>query len=592
MSADFDSGHQFEQFHIEKKLGSGYLGTSYLARDLALKTKVVLKIINPVNFQVKSDIQKQGEILEGYLNQAKKTIDLNHANIAKILDVKSVSEIHYISMEYNDCSSLTEYANTTQDLTFEQIIDICHNLVNGLQYAWDFHEIIHRFLSPKSLAITESNALKILDFGLVNRYNGITSKFLKTMLQYLAPEIKNFKSKPNPSIDIFSLGVIMYELCTNQQPFPGENIKEIISKKTTKDYQPLREINKEIPMGLINLIDRMLEPLPDSRIGTYDEVSKGLKLIGKENKSRTINCENCHSEISVGYDMIGFEVECPRCNYIFVIPNFLTVAALSIKADKLQQSHFETSVVAGSQTDLLLHKLSITDKDLLEDAGLDLAQLGEVRISQSWEFRIAAELLKIALSDISDTTETIKEIYYDADSNQSKDQYRTFIRENCCLFFKLQLALYGLMIFEMEKELVKKNVPKILNWYKKAKLVIAKLKGFHDKIINEDLPEENICTDLKRVGATLILKGPGINPAKFKEIRENQYIELKKVLIEWMPGCCVNINRIITYLDSNSQLQRAEKKEPIHISFIPPKFHRFCEVSERLGIGFIHEEKD
>ncbi|MBU1626187.1 protein kinase, partial [bacterium] len=250
------------RYKIVQEIGRGSMGIVYKALDKTLNRFIALKTIN---FDEKISFRE--EKIEKLLKEAQAVAKLNHLNIITIHDAGMDNNLTYIAMEYIDGISLSELISPggIEDLSF--IFDICIQMCNGMNHA---HEkgIIHRDLKPSNILLFNEKMVKISDFGIAKMVN--EKDYSKKELgiwgtpSYMAPErfkgsIDDFRS------DIFSIGVIIYELLTGNKPFSGETTNKIIFKILNSDYEPINNVRPEISQSLENIIRRAIEKDPEKR---------------------------------------------------------------------------------------------------------------------------------------------------------------------------------------------------------------------------------------------------------------------------------------------------------------------------------------
>ncbi len=253
----------FSHFKIHKLIGKGGMGEVYLAEDTILKRKVALKFLPAYDA---SDVTQELRFKREALAAAK----LNHPNIITIYEYGSIEDKSFISMEYIEGESLAALLNRKK-LSIFKVIRIILQICQGLGKS---HKagIIHRDLKPSNIMIDNDGVIKILDFGLA-KLKGATklTRAETTMgtLLYMSPEQVKGQEIDERS-DIFSLGVIFYELLANRLPFEGNDFPAIAHSIISKNPVPLKHYRSNVPKGLQRLIDKALEKDPQRRYATID----------------------------------------------------------------------------------------------------------------------------------------------------------------------------------------------------------------------------------------------------------------------------------------------------------------------------------
>ena len=253
-----------EHFEIIDKLGQGGMGVVYKARDLKRNTMVALKILSDHNLN--TDVMKRR-----FQREAAAGMRLEHPNIVKIFEVGEANNELFISMEYIEGQTLRELLSR-EPLSINKTIEFGISTARALECAHDMG-IIHRDIKPENIMITCDGITKVMDFGLAK----IQGASMLTMegevlgtISYMSPQQTQGETIDQRS-DIFSLGVILYELLTGHLPFYGDYDMAIIYAIINEDPSPLREINDQIPIPLEQVIMKCLQKDLSSR---YQKVSE------------------------------------------------------------------------------------------------------------------------------------------------------------------------------------------------------------------------------------------------------------------------------------------------------------------------------
>ena len=248
-------------YKIVSKIGAGGMGEVYLAEDPRLDRKVALKLL-PENFSANP------EGLSRFIQEAKAASALNHPNIITVHDIGESEGRHYISVEYIDGKTLRE--RMKERLSFEEILSICIQTAEALSAA---HQagIVHRDIKPENIMVRADGYVKVLDFGLAKLSEPQTSgdrsdaedstrKFVKTnpgvvmgTASYMSPEQARGKTIDARS-DVFSFGVVMYEILAGNVPFKGETMMDVISAIMNLEAPPLKSWAPQLPTELIRIV--------------------------------------------------------------------------------------------------------------------------------------------------------------------------------------------------------------------------------------------------------------------------------------------------------------------------------------------------
>jgi len=294
-------GQTISHYKIIEKLGEGGMGEVFLAEDTKLKRKVALKFL-PKEF---TNVGANGNSpKERFFREARAAAALNHPNIVTIHEINEYEDQTYIAMEYVEGQTLKELitgvgaglapARATARVapTIKEIINITTQICEGLSKA---HEagIIHRDIKPQNILIDKDGRVKILDFGLAklrveaNGYSPSITKIGTTMgtTNYMSPEQAMGKEIDHRT-DIWSLGVILYEMITGQLPFKGDYEQAVIYSIINEDPESLLNIKPKLPAELNQIIIKTMEKNPRQRYQNIDEIKTdlhALNLIRKPN---------------------------------------------------------------------------------------------------------------------------------------------------------------------------------------------------------------------------------------------------------------------------------------------------------------------
>ena len=213
-----------ERYKIVDKLGGGGMSTVYLAEDTILNREVAIKAISiPQN--------EKEETMKRFEREVNNATQLSHENIVEVYDVQEDEECFFLIMEYIDGPTLSEYIHSHGPLSVDLTIDFTNQILKGVAQA---HEklIIHRDIKPQNILIDKNKTLKIFDFGIAKALSETsmtqTNHVLGTV-QYLSPEQAKGETT-NEATDIYSIGIVLYEMLVGEPPFNGETTVSIAIK--------------------------------------------------------------------------------------------------------------------------------------------------------------------------------------------------------------------------------------------------------------------------------------------------------------------------------------------------------------------------
>jgi serine/threonine protein kinase/dienelactone hydrolase len=283
-------GKTISHYKILEKLGEGGMGVVYKAEDTRLDRFVALKFLPPHLRQAKEEKKR-------FIHEAKAASALQHNNICTIHEIDETDDGQmFIAMDYYEGETLKDRIGKGP-LKLEDAVNIAMQISEGLNRAHE-KRIVHRDIKPANIFITRDGVAKILDFGLV-KLSGRTklTKSGSTLgtVAYMSPEQARGDMVDHRT-DIWSLGVIIYEMLTGQLPFDGDYDQAVVYSILNDDYEPMKNIRTDVPSELEQIVKRALKKEPDSRYSSVLDIFKSLEdykinmnipgLAGKNLKSR------------------------------------------------------------------------------------------------------------------------------------------------------------------------------------------------------------------------------------------------------------------------------------------------------------------
>ncbi len=267
---------QLGRYQVLEVLGKGAMGIVYLARDPVLNRLVALK-----TFHVGREIDEaeREQFRTRFLREAQSCGMLNHPNIVTIHDVLEFPEQEsaVIAMEYVRGTNLKQLIQRGERFPPEFLVKLVEQIASGLDYAHS-HGVIHRDVKPANLMLTADNEVKITDFGIA-RFDSSNLTHDGQLLgtpNYMSPEQIRGGEVDNRA-DVFSLGVVVYELFTRQKPFQGENLTMVTHRIVYEPYEPPQRYVGEVPEGLLKVLDRALAKEVANRFPKAGELAAELR---------------------------------------------------------------------------------------------------------------------------------------------------------------------------------------------------------------------------------------------------------------------------------------------------------------------------
>ena len=258
------------KYKIIEPIGRGGMGVVYKAEDIKLERIVALKFLP-------AELTDNPEARERFVREAKAAAALSHPHICTVHEINEEGNEPFIVMEYVEGQSLKEKIRKGA-LAQAEALDIAIQVAEGLEEAHG-KGIIHRDIKPGNIMVTDKGTAKVMDFGLAKVFGAsLITKEAKTMgtVAYMSPEQAQGQSVDHRT-DIWSLGVVLYEMLSGQLPFGGDREASILYSVVHEERKPLKEVKRDIPPEVQKVIDRALKKDAESRYQTAAEFSEGLR---------------------------------------------------------------------------------------------------------------------------------------------------------------------------------------------------------------------------------------------------------------------------------------------------------------------------
>ena len=267
------------RYEVDRQLGKGAMGVVYLGKDPRINRTTAIK-----TFRFTDDFEEDeiGELKEKFFREAESAGTLSHPNIVTIYDAGDEQDLAYIAMEYLEGEDLQQYIRKDTLLPMRKVIDYVADIADGLDYAHQ-RGIVHRDIKPTNIMLLKNGMVKITDFGIarITATSQTQTGVVKGTPYYMSPE-QFSGEKVDGRSDIFSLGVMMYQLLTGTLPFYADNPAALMNKIMNEPHQDPREINSKIVKPLVLILDKALAKDREKRYQKSAQMCAHLRQTGKK----------------------------------------------------------------------------------------------------------------------------------------------------------------------------------------------------------------------------------------------------------------------------------------------------------------------
>ncbi len=267
-----------DRYQIIKSIGEGGMANVYLAYDTILDRDVAVKVL-------RGDLSNDEKFVRRFQREALNASSLSHPNIVEVYDVGDDNGQYFIVMEYIEGKNLKDLIKKRGKLTVSEVVDIMSQISDGLSVAHDSY-IIHRDIKPQNIMILENGLVKITDFGIAMAMNATQLTQTNSVMgsvHYLPPEQASGKGSTLKS-DIYSMGILMYELLTGVLPYRGDNAVEIALKHLKEPLPSIREELDDLPQSVENIILKSTAKNPKNRYNDARAMYEDLKTCLDESR--------------------------------------------------------------------------------------------------------------------------------------------------------------------------------------------------------------------------------------------------------------------------------------------------------------------
>ena len=310
-------GKIISHYKIIEKLGEGGMGKVYLAEDTKLKRQVAIKLL-PSRLTVNETDKAR------FFQEAQAAAAINHPNVCVIHDIKEHDNVQFIVMEYVEGQTLSDII-ASKPLPIEQVVEYAIQIGSALQAAHE-KNIVHRDIKSDNIMVTKTGQIKVMDFGLAKLRGSIKlTKSTSTVgtLAYMSPEQIEGK-EIDVRADIFSFGVVLYEMLTGKLPFRGEYESSLIYSILNEEPEPVIKFRPDLSSDFLHVINRVLEKNPEDRYHSMKDVLIELRRLKRDSSrvSQKLPQESLHQSKRTK--------KIPRLNLAAVVISILILTVVSI----------------------------------------------------------------------------------------------------------------------------------------------------------------------------------------------------------------------------------------------------------------------
>lgn len=259
------------RYELLARVGGGGMALVYKARDILLNRNVAVKVL-------RQQFTHDDDFVKRFRREAQAAASLSHPNIVSIYDVGQIDDTHYIVMEFIDGSNLNEIIRERAPLQTDEAVRIAAQICDALEHA-HHNQIIHRDIKPHNILIGNNGRVKVTDFGIARAVTSSTITQTGSVIgsvHYFSPEHAKGVATGEKS-DLYSLGIVLYQMLTGRLPFLGESPISVALKHLQEPFEQPRQVNPHIPQSVENIILRAMRKNPQERYQSANEMFKDLE---------------------------------------------------------------------------------------------------------------------------------------------------------------------------------------------------------------------------------------------------------------------------------------------------------------------------
>ncbi|MFH1092323.1 MAG: serine/threonine-protein kinase, partial [Pseudomonadota bacterium] len=267
------------RYEILKELGKGAMGVVYMGRDPQIGREMAIKTIR---FTEEYEEDEAEKVKDQFFTEAKTAGMLSHPHIVTIYDAGTDHDLSYIAMEYLEGHDLKDHTTPDKLLPMRDVIRIVADVADALGYA---HQkgVVHRDIKPANIMLLKSGVAKVTDFGIARAVASSKTKtgVVKGTPFYMSPEQITGKKVDGRS-DIYSLGVVLFELLSGVQPFRADDLTALIYKITSEDPEPVSQHNPKVPKAVVQILEKALTKDREKRYQKGEQMAEHLRIVARK----------------------------------------------------------------------------------------------------------------------------------------------------------------------------------------------------------------------------------------------------------------------------------------------------------------------